>query len=112
MNNSILNNLLNEYEKVRLNNIHIAEKRKEDLYLSNPKLKEIDDTLVKKSIGTAQLILKNNSKDYLDNLKTEINKLKTEKEKILKSLNLPLDYLAPIYDCSLCHDTGYIFENR
>ena len=54
MNNSILNDLLNEYEKIRLNNIHDLELRKKELYLSNPKLQEIDDKISNLSINSAK----------------------------------------------------------
>ena len=69
MNNSILNDLLKQYEKTRLNNIRDLENRKKELYLSNPKLQEIDETLSNLSINTAKSILQNNSKEYLDTLK-------------------------------------------
>lgn len=111
MNNSILNDLLKEYEKVRINNIHELEARKKKIYLSNPKLQEIDDKISKLSIESAKSILNNNSKSALNNFKKEIKNLKLEKENILKKLNLSLDDLKPKYNCSICKDTGYVFEN-
>lgn len=111
MNNSILNYLLKEYEKIRLNNIHDLESRKKELYLSNPKLQEIDDKISKLSIDSAKLILKNNSRNTLNYLKKEIENLKNEKEKFLKTLNLNLDYLQPKFNCNICKDTGYVFES-
>jgi len=111
MNNSILNELLKRYESKKLASIRDAENRKKELYLSNPKLQQIDDKLSNVSINTAKLILQNNSKESLENLKKEIENLKQEKNKILKSLNISEDYLLPKYDCKICKDTGYIFEN-
>lgn len=111
MNNSILNDLLKEYEQKRLESLRDAEKRKKELYLSNPELQEIDDKLSSISINTAKAILKNNSSEYLNNLKKEIENLKLEKSKILKSINIPDDYLSIKYDCNICKDTGYVFEN-
>lgn len=111
MNNSVLNNLLKQYEKIRIKNTYELENRKKELYLSNPKLQEIDNELNSLSINTAKSILQNNSKEYLEELKLKIEKLKIEKEKILKSLGLPKDYLKPFYDCNMCKDTGYVFEN-
>ncbi len=111
MNNSILNDLLKEYEQKRLEYSRNAEKRKKELYLSNPKLQEIDDKLSNISINTAKEILKSNSKETLENLKKEIEKLKLEKTNILKSINIPNDYLSIKYDCDICKDTGYVFEN-
>lgn len=111
MNNSILNDFLKQYEKTRLNNMHDLENRKKELYLSNPKLQEIDEKLSSLSINTAKSILQNNSAESLNNLKENISKLKQEKEKLLKSLGLSLEYLEPFYNCKLCKDTGYILNN-
>ena len=111
MNNSVLNDLLKQYEKTRLNNIHDLEKRKKELYLSNPKLQEIDDKLSNISINTAKSILQKNSSEYLNTLKIEIENLKNEKLKILKSIGLSEDFLSPKYECKICKDTGYVFEN-
>ena len=68
MNNSILNDVLKEYEKRRLSNTYKLEKRKQELYTSNPELREIDNKLSEFSINTAKCILQNNSKEYLENL--------------------------------------------
>ena len=111
MNNSILNDLLKQYEKTRLNNMHDLENRKKELYLSNPKLQEIDEKLSSLSINTAKSILQNNSAESLSTLKENISKLRQEKEKLLKSLGLSLEYLEPFYNCKLCKDTGYILNN-
>ena len=111
MNNSILNDLLKQYEKTRLNNMHDLENRKKELYLSNPKLQEIDEKLSSLSINTAKSILQNNSPESLSTLKENISNLKQEKEKLLKSLGLSLEYLEPFYNCKLCKDTGYILSN-
>lgn len=110
MNNSILNDLLKEYDQKRTHSIRDAENRKNELYLSNPKLQEIDDNLSNISINAAKSILQNNSKDTLEALKAEIEKLKIEKENILKSLNISEEYLSPKFECNKCKDTGYIMH--
>ena len=111
MNNSILNDVLKEYEKKRLSNTYKLEKRKQELYTSNPELKEIDNKLSEFSINTAKCILQNNSEKYLKDLKKEVQFLKNKKINILKKAGLSEDYLLPIYDCKICRDTGYVFEN-
>jgi len=62
MNNSVLNDLLKQYEKIRIKNTYELENRKKELYLSNHKLQEIDNELNSLSINTANSIFKNNSK--------------------------------------------------
>ena len=79
MNNSILNDVLKEYEKKRLSNTYKLEKRKQELYTSNPELKEIDNKLSEFSINTAKCILQNNSEKYLKDLKKEVQFLKNKK---------------------------------
>lgn len=111
MANPILSDLLTQYEQKRLNHVRDAENRKTKLYLENPKLQEIDDKLNSISINCAKEILKSNSPKVLDELKKEIEILKKEKEALLKSINIPKDYLDIKYDCDICKDTGYVFEN-
>lgn len=111
MNNSILNDVLKEYEKKRLSNIYKLEERKKKLYASNPDLIDIDNKLSKSSINTAKCILQGNSGKYLEDLKKEIQTLKKEKIDILEKAGVSKDYLLPIYDCKICKDTGYVLEN-
>lgn len=111
MNTFVLKDLLKQYEQKRLENIRDLENRKKELYSSYPKLREIDNKLSNVSINTAKSILKNNSKEYLDILKSDIENLKNEKEQLLKSIKIPKDYLILKYDCENCKDTGYFFES-
>ena len=90
------------------------EKRKENLYDLIPRLRQIEDELNKMAISTAKGILSNNiSNDYsVNNLKENIEKLKKERESILKENNYSLDYLKPFYECKICNDTGYVTDSN
>lgn len=107
MADKFLNSLLKEYEQKKIKAEYDAEKRKDSLYNTVPRLKEIEDELNHFAISTAKNILQNNDVSCTK-LQETIEKLKAEKIKILLSLNLSEDYLKPIYDCKLCNDTGYI----
>lgn len=111
MNNSNLKNLLNEYDKKRMQAILDSEHRKELLYKENPRLSEIDDILAKEAIKTSRLLISNNDSSLLKDLNEKITKLKEEKIKILKSLGKDESYLKPKYECSICNDTGFITQN-
>ena len=111
MNSTILSNLLKNYERKRLFAEKDLEKRKEKLYLDNPRLQEIDDELSKLGISTAKALILSNSSKLLEELNSNVDKLKKEKSEILKNLNLPSDYLLPNYSCKICNDTGYIQDN-
>ena len=113
MANEILNSLLKEYEQKKLRAEMDVETRKTQLYKDIPRLERIEEELSNYSISTAKSILANNkSTNSLESLKDKINDLKKEKEKILKSNNLDIDYLKPFYDCQICKDTGYIMDNN
>ena len=107
MSNEILNTLLKEYEQKRIKAEIDLEERKNLLYKSIPRLKEIDDELNNYAINKAKNILKNGHTTLTD-LYSKISLLKEEKKHILKNNNLPIDYLTPIYECKICKDSGYI----
>jgi len=56
-------------------------------------------------------ITKNNNKDLLLKLNSDIEILKKEKEKILKSIGNRAKEIYPDYECKKCNDTGYISTN-
>ena len=114
MANEILNSLLREYEQKKINAELDLEKRKENLYDLIPRLRQIENELNKMAISTAKGILSNNNSndDSVNNLKENIERLKKERESILKENNYSLDYLKPFYECKICNDTGYVTDSN
>ena len=113
MANEVLNSLLKDYEKKKLQAEIDCEKRKEQLYKNVPKLSEIEDELNNFAINMTKNILKNGDSSLEKNeLEKRITNLKMEKAKILSELHLPSDYLKPHYECKICNDTGYITDSN
>ena len=116
MANNILISLLKEYEQKRLDAENDLEIRKQNLYTLIPRLKEIDDELNRSAITTTKHILNSDDRvkdsNFINSLNNNINKLKKEKEEILKQNNYSLDYLQPNYECKICKDTGYITDSN
>ena len=108
MADSILKNILSQYNQKKISAEYEAEQRKQDIYKRYPKLQDIDDKLTKLAISTTKSLINNNDKELLKELNENINHLKEEKNKILKSLNIENNYFEPRYECKLCKDTGYI----
>ena len=107
----ILNSLLKEYSQKKLQAELDLEKRKEELYNSIPRLRQIEDDLNNFDISTAKNILKNGSSpEEEQELKNKVELLKAEKARILAELNLPDNYLQPFYSCPICKDTGYVSD--
>lgn len=107
MANEILSSLLKEYEQKRVKAELDLERRKEKLYKEEPRLAQIEQELSNHAINTAKALL-NNSKNGVEELNNYVEKLKKEKEEILKQNNLDNSYLKPKYECQDCKDTGYI----
>lgn len=111
MNTTILKSLLVIYENKRAKKIEEAEIRKEKLYKENPRFEEIDTKLSTLSINASKNLINSSNFEYLDTLRKEIESLKKEKQQLLLSVTHNENYLKPIFDCSLCNDTGYITDN-
>ena len=114
MNNSLLKQILKEYELKREKAIIDAEKRKKELLEVNPKISEIDDELSKISIESAKAVIvaeESKKKQILQELKKKSNALIKEKNAILKELSKSTNFLEPNYECKLCKDTGFVRRN-
>lgn len=64
-----------------------------------------------KIVKTILMAEPNKKDELICNLNNKINKLKLEKQNILKSINLDENYLRPKYECPLCNDTGYVITD-
>lgn len=109
MNNTILKQLLTEYEQTRLQNIKELDARKKEIYSKNPRLEEIEKELNLISISIAKSALLKNSNT--ENSQDKIEKLKQERNQLLKQLGKDLSFLSLQYKCNNCKDTGYVMHN-
>ena len=111
MDNSLLKQVLKEYDEKRTRAVQAAEERKKDLMSVNPRLQEIDKELTLNSIQISKAILVSDSKEkasLLASLKKKNNSLIKEKNDFIKNLSKENNYLNPHFECKLCKDTGYI----
>ena len=111
MNNSLLKQILAEYEVKRKKAIIDAENRKKELLEINPKIAEIDDELSKISIESAKAVIvapENEKKKILQELKKKSSVLIKEKNMILKELSKSTNFLEPYFECKQCKDTGFM----
>ena len=114
MTNDILNSLLRDYERKKLNAELDLERRKDLIYKLIPRLLEIDTELNSLGIQSAKSILFSPEKKdfYLNDLNKKIKDLKDEKEFILIKNGYSKDYFEPFYECKLCNDTGFITDEN
>lgn len=114
MNNQILENIMTEYNKMRLKAAHDADLRKEKLYTAFPDLEEAEKQIQLLSIKLSKLYLSNsvNLNEQCLSLKSEIEQLKKKRIEIYKKNNIPDDYLKVKFECSKCNDTGYLQDGK
>lgn len=102
--------ILKQYELIQNKNKEELAQRKLTLYSKLPRLRQIEDEMVKLSIDITRTIL--NESHITETLFEELRKrqfdLKVEKAEILSANKYPIDYLDPIYQCKMCKDTGFI----
>ena len=91
MNNTILKQLLTEYEQTRLQNMRDLDLRKKEIYSKNPRLEEIEKELNLASISIAKSALLKTPNT--DNLENKIVELKKEREDLLKQMGKDLSFL-------------------
>ena len=111
MDNSLLKQVLKEYDEKRNKAIQEAEKRKKDLMSVNPRLQEIDQELTQNSIQATKAILISDSKEkasLLASLKKKNTSLIKQKNDFIKNLSKENNYLNPHFECKQCKDTGYV----
>lgn len=84
--------------------------KKAELYSAVPRLKEIERLLADCGMNAVRCVISKteNVSEVIAKLRDENLKLQQERSDILKSLNLPEDYLELNYDCKDCQDEGFI----
>lgn len=108
------NSILREYDLRRYNNHYIEDEKRNHLKEVCPEYFELDAQIIENSIKAAkQAILSSDSNsDVLLKIKEENLILEEKKKALLASQGFPPDYLAPVYTCSKCKDTGFINDTK
>ncbi|MGN0394513.1 MAG: ATP-binding protein [Coprococcus sp.] len=107
MKNINYDDILATLQNIRLENIHIYDNRRNEIYQKIPRIKEIDDTIAANALSAAKARIMKHDTDKSAVLANK-SALMQEKKLLLKEHGYPEDYLHPIYNCQKCKDTGYI----
>ena len=115
MDNSLLKQILREYDEKRRIKQLAADDRKRELLEANPRLSELEKEISSNSIKTLKAMVSADSKEkasLLSELKKKNASLIKEKNAFLKELLKDNNYLNPQFDCKMCKDTGYITKDN
>ena len=105
------NKILREYDMKQFKSRHDLEARKTALYQNLPALKALDDEIATNSVQSARLAIMGDEA-AIERLKQANIDLSMRKMELLIEHGYPADYLTPRYDCSDCHDTGYVGNEK
>ena len=106
-----LDEIMREYDLIKAKNKRKLEERKRKLYEEHVDLKIIKEKMDALEIKIAKLVLCQNDSALILKLKKESLELSQKYSDALKKLGLTKNYFE-IYDCVLCHDTGFINGKR
>ena len=107
-----IEDILHDYERLRLSNNRTLQNRKNEIYSRIPRIREIDAENSLSYISAAKMKLNNKSANEISSIKQKNRERTAEKKKLLLENGFPEDYLEPIYNCPVCKDTGFIDQKR
>jgi DNA replication protein DnaC len=109
--NEQYDSIMRIYSQRQLKAEREVEQRREEAYSAIPRLREINEEIASTSVREVRARLSGNGSSRAD-LKKIHDGLMEEQRALLLSNGYPEDYLEPHYECSLCHDTGYVNNQK
>ena len=106
MKNIDYDSILSGFQRKRLENEILADNRKAEIYEKIPEIKKIDQEIASSSIQAARNRIRKLPVN-MEDINQNNRELAAYKKALLKEHGYPENYLEPIYECPLCHDTGY-----
>ena len=105
MREDLLNELENEYAQLRADNERTEAMRKEKIRMEQPQIYELTKEREDIVFGTLRNII-NGTAQKTEDLPEQMEKLNEQIRVLLTENGYPADYLAPVYRCPICKDTG------
>lgn len=100
-------NILHDYEKIRLNNKRKLQDRQEEIYHLIPEIQKLQSESRLSYIELAKKRLMGQTSDQPD--VSDRNRSNTTRiQELLMYHGYPATYLDPIYDCPVCKDQAYV----
>ena len=97
-----------ETQEIRRRNEETEQRRRAEIVSRFPEIRALTDRREELIHGTIRSIL--NREASPEDLPERMEKVSAEIRALLKKKGYPEDYLAPVYTCPLCRDTGFVGE--
>lgn len=103
---NIKENILNEYKLIREKNNLIYEKKIEEIYNKIPEIKKLEIFIANNIQNSMLKVFEMNENDF-KTLEDFLLKANNKKRILLEKNGYSIEDLEPIYDCTICKDTGF-----
>ncbi len=102
--------VVKSYEEDRVKSEAEAEERREKVYRTIPRIKEIEEEMRKLGLEVSRIMLSGGAeaKGKSKELRAKSDRLNQEKAYLLTENNFQLNYMDIWYSCTLCKDTGIL----
>lgn len=111
LSNRQFDSIMAKYDDIRLENHRLQLARVEEVREKIPSYFDLEDDLRSLRMERMQASL-NKDADTLSAIKAQEDLLILKRDRLLTDAGYPSDYLAPIYTCPKCHDTGFLPESH
>ena len=102
--------IMKYYEVLRLQEEEEAEERRKEVFEAVPRIREIEDRINAQGAEISKIIISDrvDRKAAMEELKSKMDALNTEKAFLLTDNGFELDYMDVHYSCPKCKDTGML----
>ena len=104
----IYSEIFEEYQRDKKAAEKNAEQLKYMIYKRIPRLKEIEDEIKAKGVELFKSAVSHGDMNKFEDFKNCCNKLRQERQNILRSLGMDENSIEPRYKCKICKDTGMV----
>lgn len=104
--NQQYDSIIRNYEEKQNRNHRLLETRTQQIYAECPQYHELEGRIATVSVAYAKRLIDGDDTALLQ-MKEELARLSSQKERLLLKNGYPADYLINAYDCEDCKDTGY-----
>ena len=101
------NSIMRQYEERQTRNRHLQESRLRHIYETVEGYQTLDESVASIAVAQGKKMLAGDT-NALSALKEQLHRLSEDRARLLTSNGYPSDFLAPVYDCPDCRDTGYV----
>jgi len=111
LSNKQFDSIMEKYDSIRLENHRLQMERADEIRKKIPAYFDAEDELRSLRMKHMHASL-DKDKEQSDIIRSKEDLLIEKRNRLLTDGGYPIDYLAPIYTCQKCHDTGFLPESR